>query len=103
MKAVWKYPLDLTKGEANGDVVVRMPKKAGLHHVGYQDPADPTIVVLWASVDPYAARAGRTVDRLVQVRGTGHEVDDDELGHYVGTVQHPTGLVWHVFDGGELP
>lgn len=54
-------------------------------------------VFIWALVDPDAP----VVRRRIISAPTGY-VDLDVAGlDFIGTVQMPNGLVWHVFDGGE--
>jgi hypothetical protein len=86
VSVVWKFDLAVTDGQ-----IVEMPEDAELLHV-----AEQTFnrIALWARVNPDASR-GR---RLILVRGTGHQLSAEP---HVGTVLSTSGLVWHVFDGGE--
>lgn len=87
---VFKYPFVVTDEQ-----YLKMPRGAELLHVEDQDTQIAGLLCLWARVDPYA----ETVERLIIVRGTGHEVGQEP---HVGTVLTKGGmLVWHVFDGGE--
>lgn len=99
---IWKYPLH------GGVRAVQMPAGARLLVVGAQPPADishaaewgssSAAVFLWAMVDDSAP----VVARRILVGGTGHQYDPAwRDAPYVGTVQLPTGIVVHVFDGGE--
>lgn len=54
-------------------------------------------LTLWAEVDP----AQPMVDHMLMVRGTGHKPPDK--ASYLATVQMTDGLVWHIYDGGEIP
>ena len=49
-------------------------------------------LVLWALVDPVMTSHSRTF----VVAGTGHPIE--RIQRYIGTVQMPSGLVWHVFE-----
>jgi hypothetical protein len=71
-----------------------MPRDAKLLHVGFQH----SHVTVWALVDPEAP----LVERQMAVFGTGWEISEKDAERYVGTVQVPYGLVWHVFDLGEI-
>jgi hypothetical protein len=92
MRVIHKY-------ELTGSQIL-MPQFAELLHVGEQDG----IAYVWALVDP----AQPMVLRRVSVVGTGHRIlgmnndsEDYITDAYVGTVQMQSGLVWHVFDGGD--
>jgi hypothetical protein len=103
---VWKY------AAAPGGFVVEMPKGAEVVSVGLQDPDirfAPVgdigkVFVFWACVDPNAP----LVNRKFRTVGTGHSYFiEDEAGKqeqykFVGTVQFPNGLVFHLFDLGEV-
>jgi hypothetical protein len=98
---VWKY------AAAPGGFVVEMPKGAEVVSVGLQDPDirfAPVgdigkVFVFWACVDPNAP----LVNRKFRTVGTGHSYFiEDEVYKFVGTVQFPDGLVFHLFDLGEV-
>jgi hypothetical protein len=87
MKAVHKFPLD-TFIDRQGQTEIQMDPNAKLLYVGQQDGT----IMLWAEVDPEAP----TIPKAFFVKGTGHYFEDNPLA-YVGTVQMPGGLVWHVY------
>lgn len=80
---IFKYPL----GEYPGPCTQAMPESAQVVHVGQQGG----VVVVWALVDPDAPKREVTL----RVVATGEPFD----GYYLGTVQMPNGLVWHVVHG----
>ena len=87
MKTIWKY--ELVSGAA-----IEMPAGARILHVGEQRGT----LFAWAIVDTAAPTVGRTI----VVRGTGRGLADKIADlPYLGTVENPRGLVWHLFDGGE--
>ncbi len=79
---IWKFAL------IPGVQVLPMPVGAQALSVGMQDDT----LVLWVLVRPDAAKELR----MVTVLGTGWDVKTSP-GKFIGTVQHPNGLVWHVF------
>lgn len=90
MKAIWKFPVHTTDA-----FEIEMPQGATLLAVQTQ-VGDPQ---LWALVNPDAPR----VTRAFRVVGTGHYHPDERFGDYVGTYQLLNGgLVFHVFDMGEV-
>jgi hypothetical protein len=80
-RAILKYPL----GEYPGPCTQAIPKEARFVHVGQQHG----IVTVWAEV-PCPVVGLRTV--TLRVTATGEPFE----GEYLGTVQMPNGLVWHV-------
>lgn len=84
------------KYEINGDI--RMPQGAQLLHVGEQQEHNRLKLFVWALVNPDEPM----VRRVLSVIGTGMTSQED-TSTYVGTVQSQSGLVWHVFDQGEVP
>lgn len=90
MRTIYKYTLPSSSS------YVTMPKGARVLHAG-RDPATGNPCI-WALVDTEAF----SVKRLFRFYGTGWEIEDgDVLGHYVGTAICD-GLVWHIFDVGEV-
>ena len=89
MHQIWKFPLRLKDNQ-----LVRMPQGAKLLSVQLQNGQ----IQLWALVDlDYKER----VNRMIAIRGTGHDVESALSDcEFIGTVQDG-GLVWHVFDRGE--
>jgi hypothetical protein len=84
---IWMFPIGIDLRSFT------MPRGAEPLSIGYQ----PEGLMLWARVDTTAPK----VRRDVRIVGTGWEMST--AGRHVGTVQHnPTGLVWHVFDHGEI-
>ncbi|RZJ26186.1 MAG: hypothetical protein EOO54_03720 [Haliea sp.] len=85
-RAVWKYALPMAD-----EVVVCMPEHAQVLHIAAQNN-QPQI---WAQVDPSAP----IVDRVFEVRGTGHTWQHDPRRVHLGTFMlHGGGLVFHVFE-----
>lgn len=87
MKTIWKYPLVIMDSQ-----VVVAPEGAEFLSATLKDGA-PT---LYALVDPKAPMESHEV----QIRGTGHPIDEALLRSHVflGTVNTHNGLlVWHVF------
>ena len=84
MKTIHKFPLKPT-----GQQTVKMPNNAIIRHVGEQDGN----LFLWAQV----VDRNEPEDRLIEVYGTGHEVNEYDLD-FIGTVQMANGLVFHVFE-----
>lgn len=86
---IFKYPIDI-----DDTITVRMHKDARILHVDTQD-GEP---MLWAMIDPEMP----LVDRVLYIRGTGHELGEARHANYIGTFQMAGGrLVWHVFDSGN--
>jgi predicted nucleotidyltransferase len=70
--------------------VVSLPASAKILSVGAQGED----IVFWALIDPDEAKS----DFVFAVYGTGWEIPDDlDQQQFVGTVQRPDGLVFHVF------
>lgn len=87
MHTIWKYELKIADEQT-----IRMPIGATILSVGLQGG----LLVMWAKVDPAKWGAGRAEDRTIYVMGTGNPFDEDAK-QFIGTVQMPNGLVWHVF------
>lgn len=85
MKTIYKYALGLG---------LRMPRGAQLLHLGEQHGD----LYVWAKVDIDQP----IVWRKLEVVGTGWQEKDGGDGVHIGTVQMHNGLVFHVFDHGEL-
>lgn len=89
-KTIWKFPLELIKnGHPQDRCTVSMPGGAQIIALQVQESV-PTI---WAIVDPLQKRVNRT---FVQI-GTGHPLDREVVGPYIGTWQ-AFGYVFHVFE-----
>lgn len=90
MKAIWKYPLDITDSQT-----IEAPEGAEFLSVIEQNG----IPTLYALVNP----EGPKVEQYkVQIRGTGHPIEESLLKAYVflGTVQAGgefINFVWHIF------
>lgn len=82
MKAIWKFPLNVTDVQP-----ISVPSGAKPLAVQVQNG----VPCLWAMVDPHAKKA--TI--FVRTFRTGHDVQDDP-GEHVGTYQIGA-LVFHVF------
>ncbi len=87
MITIWKYELEI------GDTIILNCPKGALPRCVQLQHGKPC---LWMQVDD--TQPG--VIRKIQVRGTGHNLDD--AGEYLGTFQQLGGdFIGHVFDGGE--
>ena len=80
---------------------IEMPKSAGILSVGTQEGS----IVVWAMVDPDAP----TVTHRVSAVNTGERIPEGDPafdGAFVGTVTMvdpiARGMVWHIFDCGEV-
>jgi len=88
MKTIWKYEIVL------GEFILSMPTGAHILSMAVQAGR----VCMWALVNPDAP----TVPRRFNCVGTGHPIDADELGSFVGTCMLAGGgLVFHLFDLGD--
>lgn len=88
MKAIWKYEIKTTDAQS-----VEMPLGAKILTV--QEQFDNPCI--WCLVDTEAKKAFREL----RVIGTGHPIEDDFTGIYVGTYQVCGGSgVFHLFDYG---
>lgn len=83
MKTIHKYELDIVDEQglqvSGGAQVLSVQAQGGK-------------LCLWALVDT-SKRPGTLT---IAIYGTGHEITEP-LGQFLGTVQMPGGLVWHVF------
>ncbi len=92
---IWKFEI------GDGKSLAAMPKGARVLSVGVQDCRINGVrnarIMVWAMIDPSA----EIVQHRFPVYGTGHEIDAEDMGLFIGTVftEH---LVCHVFDGGEV-
>lgn len=89
----WKvYKYDIP-GE--GVQHITMPTGAEILSVGWQDGKP----VIWCRVDCHAPR----VVHAIALARTGPGGAPPPSARFVGTLVHPMlGMVWHVFDGGEV-
>ena len=88
MLTIYKYPI-------LPSTTISMPRGAVIRHVGEQSGT----VYVWAEV--WDDRPD--VTRRFCVVGTGAEAPVCVApAKFIGTVQMKSGLVWHVYDGGEL-
>ena len=86
MRTIWKFDLKTVTNQT-----ILMPKGAEILAIQSQfnEPE------LWALVDPEAEK----VPRLFKTFGTGHSLEDDKAGTYIGTYQTDGGnYVFHVFE-----
>ena len=93
MRTVYKWPIS----DVRDEIVLDMPEGAEVltFRMQYDVPT------LWALVDPEA----EIVPRHFRLAGTGHPIDEDELG-YIGSVQlmdmefhgERQQLVFHLFE-----
>lgn len=86
MKQIWKFKL------SSDNLVVDMPANAEILSAQMQGGD----ICVWAICDVSAS----TRKRKFRVIGTGWGCKED-YGKFIDTVQF-CGLVWHVFDGGEV-
>lgn len=85
MRTVYKWPVD-----PNDEITLNIPKGAEILTFQMQDDV-PT---LWALVDPEA----ETEQRHFQLAGTGHPIDEAEVG-YIDSIQMMGGQpVFHLFE-----
>lgn len=85
-KAVWKYEIEERDRQS-----IHMPVSAEVLCVQMQN-GNPCI---WALVDPEAMQERR----WFLVLGTGHPIEAESLGRYIGTFQMVGGsLVFHLFE-----
>jgi hypothetical protein len=90
---VWKYEIPAPTN--TGRSYVDLPETAQPLGVGLQGD----VMVLWALIDLGDKAAPRGPRRLI-VCNTGQEVPGWPFGtRFLGTITHPSGVVWHVFDG----
>ncbi len=86
MRVVYKYLIEIGR-----ITEIQLPVNTELLRIGEQGRS----VFMWTIQDS-DARGGVTT-RAFTIHGTGHhDIADDE--EYVGTVQMPSGMVWHVFE-----
>lgn len=90
MRAVWKFPLEITDYQT-----IEMPAGAQILSFDVQGVSPEYMApCLWALVAPAMPREKRTF----QMVGTGHQLPD-EPGKFIGTVVTYGGtLVWHLFE-----
>lgn len=81
---IWKFDLPADPGQHP----VKMPASARLLSCGWQGGR----IVFWASCTP----SSPSVTRLLEICFTGNETPLD--ADYIGTIQAPNGLVYHVFE-----
>jgi len=86
VKTIWKFPIEIADSQ-----LLSVPEGAKFISV-LTNGEKP---LLYAIVDPESP----TVSTTVQIRGTGHPVQEDLLDLYVflGTVTTHGFLVWHIF------
>lgn len=83
---VWKFPL------RRWSAFIDMPEGARIISCGQQDGE----LCVWALCDSDAPK----VPRYVAALNTGRPVPPP-AGEFIGTVQMPNGIVWHLFEGRE--
>lgn len=88
MKTIYKYPLAIKDQQT-----IKMPNDAVILAADQQDGE----LFLWARVN----RNNDTEDRVFNIYGTGHEVNEYDLV-FIDTVLMPNGLVWHVFENRSM-
>ena len=86
MKAIWKFPFDITD-----NITIEMPRGA----IPLQVAAQNDVACMWACVDTEAPKESRRF----KLRGTGHNADTIDPSKHVGTLFLYSGaLVFHMFD-----
>lgn len=96
MSAIWKYSFNFSDSQQSV-FHFDMPAEAKIVHVEAQvfdNRLDPHIPTMWAIVDPSAKKE----KRCFKVVATGDEFTLGLGDEYVGTVQFPNGLVWHILE-----
>lgn len=83
---VWKFPLSATDHP-----VVQMPRGAEILTVAFQNGV-PTV---WARVP--LGKSERE-ERRFRMAGTGHDLNLPEEARFLGTMLHPRGLVFHLWE-----
>lgn len=78
-------------------VTIDMPVGAKLLKFDYQDHPMGSGLFIWALVN----ERDMLTPRSFAIRGTGHQCDGLRADQYVGSASQG-GLVWHLFDMGEL-
>jgi hypothetical protein len=88
-KVIHKYPIPSFNSE------IQMPVGAEILTVQMQHDRPTIWASHWVGV--------QTEFRRFKIVATGQEFDPYEHGNmeYLGTVQVPSGLVWHVFEAGQ--
>lgn len=84
MNTIWEFTIENT-----GHQTLQMP--SGAHILSAQFQADE--ICLWALVNTENDHAPRDITII----GTGHPIDPDFSGRFIGTVQQDN-FVWHVFE-----
>lgn len=86
MKTIWKYEVPV-----QDEFVVPLPGRAEVLSVGVQYDKPQ----MWVLVDPNERRVPRTFS----VVGTGHPVDLNRVGRFIGTFQLMDGVfIGHLFE-----
>jgi hypothetical protein len=91
---IYKYPLRI-----HDQQTLLLPSMAQPLTIQLQDKEKSCGVAqpcLWARVDPTNPQK---LPYSVWMVGTGHQFDLPGVAIYLGTVQHPSGLVLHCFGG----
>jgi len=83
---VWKYELEPGVNE------IELPYEAVPLSVGWQGRN----VMMWVLVEHPGGRA-KDKRKFLWI-GTGHKFERHASPEFVGTVQDPSGFVWHVFE-----
>lgn len=85
-QSIWKYQLETVDSQT-----LLMPRGASILTVQTQNE----IPCLWALVDPYESKE----ERVIEIFGTGHKVNDENGIRYIGSYQLMSGaFVGHVFE-----
>lgn len=85
---IWKYTLEEPVNN------FRMPQGARVLSAAARN----SDVCIWVLADPDQ----ELVERRILAAPTGARLPTDVCtAIFIGTVMHPSGLVWHIFDGGE--
>lgn len=96
MKTIWKYQLFEVDEQ-----IIRIPIRGEILSVQCQGEQ----ICLWVMVRPDEPMTNRTIEVL----GTGNPIPETDkpfsrqpIRAFIGTVQMPTGLVWHIFEKGRI-
>jgi len=103
-RAIWKYPLPIQHDVSLSLPAGAIPLSVGVQReprwfqemtTGRRTPLEPEeTLVLWALVNTTETREQK---QSFHICGTGHPLAPDTREGFLGTVQMPSGLVWHVF------
>lgn len=82
---IFKYLIAITDRQD-----IKIPKGGKILSVQYQYPN----TCVWVMVDELQPKESRSFE----VFGTGHIIEPNETRQFLGTIQQPNGLVFHIFE-----